>query len=166
MKRKHWLLILFALAFALPVRAGGGLDYYTSVGISPNDALSLRFGIMKNKLGGEIYVKSDYNRLYKDISKLDGKPYRLSFMGGFTYQPIYNIMLTLNAGYGAKGTYCVDATQTVYGAEYLVTGLEVGLGIHINFGRGFMLYGGYSVLPVETGKIEHKEYTIGLGYYF
>ena len=166
MKRKHWLLFFIALAFVLPAHAGGGLNYYTSLGISPKDAFSLRFGILKNKFGGEIYAKSDIQRLRKDISALDGKTYRLSLMGGFSYRPIYNLMITLNAGYGAKGVYRVDATQTTYGAEDLMTGVEVGLGLHVNFGRSFMLYGGYSALPIGTSDKPYSEFTVGLGFMF
>ena len=170
MKRPYWLLLVLVLMVAVSVQAQRatplGWNYYTSVGVSPNNAFSLRFGVMNSKLGAEVYAKSDINRLNQDIGKLDGKPYRLSLMGGVSYQPIYNIIFTVNAGYGAKGVYRVDATQTTYGAEDLMTGLELGMGIHMNVGSYFLLYCGYSVLPVETGNIQHKEFTVGVGLYF
>ena len=75
-------------------------------------------------------------------------------------------MITANVGYGATGIYRVDATQTAYGAEDLKTGVEVGLGVHLNFGRGFMLYGGYSGRPRGNVENIYKEYTIGVGYMF
>ena len=78
MKRKSWFLFIVALAFAIPVRAGGDLNYYASLGISPSNAISLRFGLLKNKIGGEIYAKSDTQRLGKEIGALEGKVYRMA----------------------------------------------------------------------------------------
>lgn len=166
MRRKHWLFLLLVLSFSMPVVAGGSLRYYTSLGISPNDAFSLRFGIVKNKLGGEIYAKSDIQRLRKDISKLDGKVYRMSIMGGLTYRPVEFLLLTANAGYGTSGIYRVDATQTAYGAEDLKKGFEAGLGLHVNFGRGFALYAGWSFYPIGQNDKAKNEYTVGIGFVF
>ena len=166
MKRKHWLLLLVVLSISMSAFAGGGWDFYTSLGISPKDAFSLHFGMVKNKLGGEIYAKSDLQRLKKDIGKLDGKAYRMSIMGGITYRPIEFLLLTANAGYGASGIYKVDATQTTYGAEDLKEGVEAGLGVHVNFGRGFMLYGGMSFFPIGLSDSVTNEYTVGVGFVF
>ena len=60
----------------------------------------------------------------------------------------------------------MDATQTVYGAEDLKAGFEVGLGFHLIVGRSLMLYAGYSVIPDGTKENRVEEMTIGLGLMF
>lgn len=162
MRTKHIILLLFACMVALPMRAQW--DCYTNLGISPSRAFSLRFGVLRNDFGGELYVKSDVNRLNKDFIPLNGSVYRLSFMGGISYRLIPNVMITANAGYGAIGKYKVDATEIHYGAEDLKAGIEAGAGFSIIFGGGFMLYGGWSFLPIGGHSDYYNEYTIGLGF--
>ena len=171
MKRKHILLILFALASAIPVHAGGygsaryrGLCYYGTVAYTPSHIASLRVGLLDEEIGGEIYVKSDFNRLGNDVlSRLDGTTYRLSVMGGLTYWAHPNFMLIVNMGYGYKGTYMVDASFSDYGVTDLKKGFEVGLGCNLVMGR-FMFYAGYTGLA--AGKEMFYEYALGIGLKF
>lgn len=164
MKRKHFLLIIFALALAIPVHAGGYLRYYATAGYTPSRIASLRLGVMSDDLGGEIYVKSDFNRLGNDvIHRLDGTTYRMSVMGGLTYWAYPSFMLILNGGYGYRGTYMVDASYSDYGVTDLKKGLEIGLACNIVWG-GFILYAGYSGL--SAGKELFYEYSLGFGFMF
>lgn len=164
MKTKHIILMLFACMMALPMQAQW--KCYTNVGISPSRALSLRVGALRNDFGGELYVKSDINRVNKEMVPLNGSVYRLALMGGISYRLISNFMVTANVGYGAMGNYKVDATETHYGAENLIAGIEAGAGFNLIVGDGFMLYGGWSFLPIGGNSEYHNEYTVGLGYMF
>ena len=172
MRFKYIILVLLAMAFAIPAHAEGlntfryrrDLSYYGTVAYTPSRIASLRIGLLSEEIGGEIYVKSDFNRLGNDVLKrLDGTTYRMSVMGGLTYWAHPNFMLILNGGYGYKGTYMVDASYSDYGVRDLKKGLEIGLAFNIVWG-GFILYGGYSGL--SAGKEVFYEYALGFGFMF
>ena len=148
-----------------PVQADGW-DVYGTLGYGlKSKAGNVRIGVMKDHFGGEVCFQSDLNRLGRSLEKMDGKTYRLSLMGGFSYRPFSMLMLTVNAGYGATGTYMVDATQTSYGAVDLKKGFEAGLTLNYIMADYIMLYGGMSFYPIgKEGRT--SEILVGVGLMF
>ena len=164
MKIRHVVFMLLAFMIACPVQAQDW-DLYGTLGYTPSvKAGNVRIGVMKNHLGGEVYLKSDLNRL-KSMDQIDGKPYRLSVMGGLSYRPINTFMLTVNAGYGASGTYMVDALHTSYGAVDIKKGVEAGLSLNYIMFNYIILYGGMTFHPIGNEN-SISEMSLGIGLMF
>lgn len=166
MKTKHFILFCLAVVLSLQLQAQEGVRCYTTLGLSPKDSFGLRVGVLKNRIGGEVLLKSDVVRLGKELSKYDGRKYHMAVMGGVSYWLIHNLMLSANVGYGVSGLYKVDATQTTYGVDDLKTGIEAGLSLNILFNRSFIFYFGLSCYPLGQSEDLNREYSIGIGYMF
>ena len=164
MKRNRCLFALFALLFAVSLSVQARPIYYMAWGFSPSTKCGLRFGMGGEYVGGGFSAKSDINRLTHNISNLDGTTYRLSLLGELDVTPLPYVMLTATAGYGAAGTYCVDASHTYYGVQGVKQGLEVGGGMSVILG-GILFYFHYTVIPSLNNTFEpFVERTIGVGF--
>lgn len=160
MKRRFLLVMLLAIGFALPMKAQ---DYlYIGMGFSRQSG-AVRLGLIGDTFGAEVHVKSDFNRIFKSVSNMDGRRHRFSIMGGVTYNFVDFIHFTANAGYGSMGTYRVLPAQGSYGAEGLIKGFEAGGVIDVFLGDVTSLFVGWSkIFGSSNGKF--SEFTFGLGF--
>ena len=162
MKLKHLIiLMLFAIGVAMPLKAQDPF-VYAGLGFS-KQALSLRLGYNPELFGGEIHIKSDRNRLFKDIAGMDGRRHRFSLMGGANLN-VYNLLvLTANAGYGSAGTYLSSALGDSYGVDPadFHRGFEAGVALDIAIGH-LSVFGGWSrIFDSRPGVF--SEWTFGIG---
>jgi len=165
MKTKHLFILLFALGIALPMKAQ---SLYGAIGFS-SQSTAIRLGYTET-IGGEIYIKSDNNRLFKGIPDMDGRRHRFSLMGGVNYNFADLMLFTVNAGYGSTATYRVAASGDQYGVENLARGFEAGLVVDFFIGN-LTIFGGWSRIFASAGPMagtdeapKLTEFTFGIGY--
>lgn len=160
MKAKTLLLLIVALFLFSRAEAQVGL--FGAWGRSSSTPCCIRLGVTGNRFGGEISFKSDVERLF-GTKDLEGKTYRLSLCGGVVCKFTDNFLVTLDAGYGAKGTYKVMSHNHDYGAIDLIQGPEIGGTIGVTYSV-LLLYAGYSWVISPNGT--YPEFTFGIGLSF
>ena len=163
------VILLFAIGLlASPIHAQEDSTIgFSMIGLSlKSSGICLRAGGVYERLGAELYWKTDANTEGNDIMNMDGKPHRFSLMGGLVYRPTNRLLLAADVGYGSVGTYRVEATHTHYGVEGMTKGLEVGASVTLTLVI-WAFSVGYSIIPFRNAFDQsYSEFTLCVGIAF
>lgn len=137
-------------------------------------SVGLEGGLLFNKMGIKLRFETD---LYHPFSSSDtyeqevieslGSKYRVSYTGGFMYNPYRFLWLAIDAGYGEYGTYGQTLDGKTYGVLNKIKGAEVGVDVMAFIYSSLYISLGYStILSTNSLQERYNGIKIGVGILF